>query len=386
VTNIGSGFANGSWHDEWILSTNGLVSGAVAVFEDSPCNNVPCGRNVNTNGSYTDSVNFTLPSLSSGTYYLIGITDDRTNELFESTYANNTSAPLAITVGTTDLAATNFSVESPAIAGMNLSVSFSVVNVSTNSYSSYWYDGVTLSTNATLAGAITNWDWNDYHSTTPGGSFVENHVIQLPGIAAGANYYLIAQADDRNFVPETSKANNLQVMQVTITNLPPSISLVAPTNATQLTSCIPVSFMLSAGVQLNSYPVTNVQFYDGTNLIGNTANPPYAMQSPRLDHGDHPITAQAIDKFGLSATSQVATVSVLWPSQLHVLRADLQSNDCVICMAALNGSNYVVQTTTNLQSPVVWQPLVTNLVNGSVLVVTNLRNTTDRFYRAKLLP
>jgi hypothetical protein len=338
------------------------------------------------NGSYSESATFTLPNVPAGNYYLLAVANDQ-SALFESNYANNVSAALGITIGTADLIATNFSTGATAIAGMNLPVSFTVMNLGTNAYSSYWYDGVTLSTNATLAGAIANWDWYGYHSLSPGGSYIESQSIPLPGIAAG-NYYLIAQADNRNFVPESNKTNDLQALQMTITNRPPSISLLAPTNTVQETSCIPAAFILSAGIQPGSYAVTNVEFYDGSALIGHRASIPYLLKGPPFGHGDHFITAQAVDMFGLRATSQVATASVVWPSQLHVLRADLLGNDCVICMAALSGSNYLVQTATNLRSPIAWQPLVTvtNLVNGSILVVTNQRTAPVLFYRAELLP
>ncbi len=177
-----------------------------------------------------------------------------------------------MTIGTADLIATNATLGSLAVAGTNLWVSFSITNIAPTSYSGVWYDGLTLSTTPTLTGAITNWEWVGYHSLISGGGYVVTESIPLPGIAAG-NYYLIAQADDRDGVPEANKTNNLQALQVTITNRPPFITLLTPTNAVQQTSCVPVSFTLSAAVQLGSYAITNVTFFDGnpTNAIANLA-------------------------------------------------------------------------------------------------------------------
>jgi hypothetical protein len=146
---------------------------------------------------------------------------------------------------------------------------------------------------------------------------------------------------------------------------------------------VPLFFTLSAGIQLGSYAITNVTFYDGGTPIGQTAAGPFRTQSRPLDHGSHSITVTALDKFGLSATStNAATVFVLWPGQTNVLQADTFSNTCVICMAALNGTNYVIEATTNLTSPV-WQPLATNQVTGGILVFTNQQTVPMRFYRTR---
>jgi hypothetical protein len=300
VTNVGNGTANSSWNDAWVLSTNTTLQGAVSsVFQNGAGRLLPpgSGYTISYNNSYGGML--PLPNVPAGNYYLIGIANYGSN-LWESGYANNALA-IVITIGNTDLIATNFSANDTPVAGTNLSITFTVANIATNAYSSYWYDGVTLSTNATLAGAITKWDWYGYHSLASGGSYVQNQSILLPGIAAGTNYYLIAQADDRTNVPESDKSNNLQVMQITVTNRPPTIALLTPNNMFEQTSCVPVTFTLSAGIQLGSYAITNVAFFDGGTMIGQATDATYTAQSPYLDHGLHLISAQALDQFGLNA-------------------------------------------------------------------------------------
>ena len=375
VTNLGNGAASGGWYNQWILSTTTNAANAVAngTFENSYC----C-FNAPTNGSYTASIGVTLPAVPAGTYYLIAQADDR-NYVYESNETNNSLA-IAITIGNTDLVATNFSLGATAIAGTNLPVSFTVINNGTNAYSSYWYDSVSLS-NATLGVVVTNWEFYGYHSLPVSGSYLQSQLIPLPGVAAGTNYYLIAHVDDLNYVAELNKSNNFQVLQVTITNRPPAITLLTPPNPVQQTSCVPVSFLLSAGIQLGSYAITNVTFYDGGMTIGQATNSPYRTLSPLLDHGTHVIKAQALDKFGLGAMA-TSTISVVWPSQTNVLLANEFSNTCVICMAALNGTNYVIETKTNLTSSA-WQPLATNQVTGALLVMTNQQTVPIRFFRTR---
>jgi hypothetical protein len=377
VTNIGSGFASGVWDEAFFLSTNATTNGAVAGGSFTP---FAVSRTVDTNSSYTNSHTVTLPNVPPGVYYLIGVADIA-NQVFESNETNNQFAT-NIVIGEADLVATNLSWGGPVVAGTNLSVSFAVTNVSASAYSGNWFDGLTLSTTPTLAGAITNWDWLGPHNLSAGDGYVQTRTIPIPAIAAGI-YYLIAQADDRDDVPESNKANNLQALQVAITNRPPTITLLSPTNTIQQTSCVPLVFALSANVGLGSYRVTNVAFYDGsvTNVIASLSNAPYGARSQPLDHGTHLISVRAVDVFGLTATSAVsASVFVEWPNRTNYLRADIFSNDCVICMAALTGTNYVIESKTNLASPT-WLPLATNMVQGPVLVFTNQRTAPVRFYR-----
>jgi hypothetical protein len=51
-------------------------------------------------------------------------------------------------------------------------------------------------------------------------------------------------------------------------------------------------------------------------------------------------------------------------------------------MAALNGTNYVIEAKTNLSSPT-WQPLATNQASGGRLVFTNPQTVPVRFYRTQ---
>jgi hypothetical protein len=48
------------------------------------------------------------------------------------------------------------------------------------------------------------------------------------------------------------------------------------------------------------------------------------------------------------------------------------------------GPNYVVDLTTNLNSPITWTPLKTNAGTGSVITVTNSATTANGFYRIRL--
>jgi hypothetical protein len=55
-------------------------------------------------------------------------------------------------------------------------------------------------------------------------------------------------------------------------------------------------------------------------------------------------------------------------------------------MCAYSGSNYVVESTPNIQTPTPWAPYVTNLASANVLAFTNHPTEPRRFFRVRLAP
>src|SRR5262249_6416888 len=140
------------------------------------------------------------------------------------------------------------------------------------------------------------------HSAPAGNGYQVSWVnIPVPQIPAGA-YSLIVQADSSNALVETNKANNVLVLPVTVTNLPPGITLLLPTNRLERESCVTVPFPLVAQVQPGSYTITNVLFYNNnlTNIIGSVTHAPYRTTSLALGFGTNIIGAAALDDFGLT--------------------------------------------------------------------------------------
>ena len=148
---------------------------------------------------------------------------------------------------------------------------------------------------------------------------------------------------------------------------------------------------LRAQAQAGSYPISRVVYYDGMNWIGESTNrvSGYRVVSLPLPQGTHALTAQAEDLFGYRATSQVATVTLLWP-ELNQLHANLATNrEVVCCMGAQEGSNYVVEVAAMLRNQAtVWQPYLTNRVTGTnLLIFTNhLPLLPQRHFRAQREP
>jgi len=332
---------------------------------------VACSQNSGAycNSGYNADINFY--GTAGTTYYVL------------AGGVNSQAGSLLIQIPLVDLVSTSLTASNPAgglaTAGRNYFAGWSVQNQGTTSIQGTWTDQLVLS-NASTTVVLAS--FSGPHSAPAGGTYTETFSNVMPQIQWG-NYSLLAQADVGNAVADGNKANNTQIISVTVTDIPPVVSLFLPTNTVQLTSCVPLKFGLFAGVQMGSYAITNVAFYDGGTWIGQATNPPYRAFSLPLDHGTNFITAQVLDKFGLNSIStNTATIYIDWPNQTNVPRADIFSNTCVICMAALNGTNYVIEAKTNLSSPT-WQPLATNQASGGRLVFTNPQTVPVRFYRTQ---
>jgi len=257
-----------------------------------------------------------------------------------------------------------------------------VTNEGQNSVCANWIDRLSLSN------GITNlvFQFPGFHSAPNGAGYLNSLDMTLPPIPAGT-YSLIAETDINNDVVETNENNNRRAISVMVTNLPPSAVLLGPTNNLSVTSCVPVAFRFAGSATPGSYTITNVGIYDGQTLLAQTNRAPFLFKKIYLPQGEHTITSQALDNFGLRGLSTAVTISVRWPAEMHRFIVNLNTNgDCVACMLALPGSNYVVETTTNLRPPIGWVPYQTNQPIGSILIFTNRPADPQRFFRAKIWP
>ncbi len=103
-------------------------------------------------------------------------------------------------------------------------------------------------------------------------------------------------------------------------NQPPTVSITSPANGASFTA--PAVVPISANASDSDGSVTNVAFFDGTGLLGQTNQTPYTVTAT-LAAGVHPLTAVATDNLGLSATSAVVSVIVTLGGVLAALTTTL---------------------------------------------------------------
>ena len=92
------------------------------------------------------------------------------------------------------------------------------------------------------------------------------------------------------------------------TNPPPAVALTAPTNGATYTASASVTLTAAAAAQYNR--LSQVQFYQGNNLLGGVSNPPYSLTVTGLAPGGYTLTAVAVDGSGLTNASAPVTITV----------------------------------------------------------------------------
>ncbi len=162
----------------------------------------------------------------------------------------------------------------------------------------------TVTANATVSpGTVTNVDFY-VDAALVGSDATSPFNYNVSGATAGA-HTLQAVAWDNNGISATSS-----VVNVTAANLPPSVTVTNPANASQILVGSSVSIGASA---TDDSTVTNVNFYVDGGLVGSDNSSPYAG-TWTATVGAHVLKAVAQDNDGLSTTSVVVNVTGTLPS------------------------------------------------------------------------
>lgn len=87
---------------------------------------------------------------------------------------------------------------------------------------------------------------------------------------------------------------------------PPTVTITSPTNGQVFPD--PASINITASVSPGTNPVSKVEFYNGTILLGDDLSAPYAFSWNGVPAGGYTIVAKAIDTEGLSSSTSVNVV------------------------------------------------------------------------------
>jgi hypothetical protein len=96
--------------------------------------------------------------------------------------------------------------------------------------------------------------------------------------------------------------------QVSIANVPPTVTIISPSNNTSYNA--PASISINANASDSDGSVTQVNFYNGSTLLGSDNTSPYSYTWSNVGTGTYSITVKATDNNGATTTSSVITVSV----------------------------------------------------------------------------
>jgi uncharacterized repeat protein (TIGR03806 family) len=181
----------------------------------------------------------------------------------------------------------------------------------TYTFSTTTDDGVMLWVNGQL---LIN-DWNDQAPTTESGTITlsaqQRYNIQMDYYQNGGG--AVAQLFWSS--PSTGPTTIIPTSQLyPVTNPPPSIVLVSPTNNQTFTAAASITLSANAAAQYN--PLDHVSFYRAGVLLGSVSNEPYALTLNGLAAGAYSIKAVAVDGSGLSTTTAPISINVTGGSGL----------------------------------------------------------------------
>ncbi len=232
---------------------------------------------------------------------------------------------------------------------------------------------------AVVGGTAPNWvrltrtnnNFQAYYSGD-GNSWTQiGSTVVISNMAVSAYAGLIVCSHDDG-TPNTSLIDN--VAASFITNLPPTVSWIVPTNNTLFIQ--PKTIILTASATDASGTVSTVAFYNGTTLLGNVTSGvgnQYSLAWSNAADGSYTLSACAMNDWGV--TNNVPATITIVVKPLTLTASGMQTNGQFrLTFQGQNGQNYVLETSTNLS---VWTPVWTNAPINGALMFTNL-DATDR--------
>jgi hypothetical protein len=101
---------------------------------------------------------------------------------------------------------------------------------------------------------------------------------------------------------------NINYVAFTAVNTPPTISISSPASNASFTA--PASIVISTNASDADGSISNVEFFNGTTLLGSDATSPYSFTWNNVAAGTYTLTARATDNTGATTTSTAVTVNV----------------------------------------------------------------------------
>ena len=258
------------------------------------------------------STNVTLSSTwtNGGTLYLLFADDNGASSPDTANQISNFS--LQVTTGT-PVEGTTVAFTSPA----NNSV-FNLTAVSS----------IALAATATnVSATVTNIEF--YQGTTKlGEDLTAPYAFNWSGMATGAYALRVVASDDTGL-----RGTSAPVSITVISNYSPTISLTNPANGSSFGSSGSVT--LGADAADSDGSVTNVEFYQGSTLLGQDASSPYSFVWSGLVAGGYTLRAVAVDNQGARDTSSVVNVTVTNNAALVVTITNPPDNAIFVSPASI---------------------------------------------------
>ncbi len=142
-----------------------------------------------------------------------------------------------------------------------------------------------------------------YGSTLIGEDTTAPFSLAWNNVPAG-NYNLTAR-----LVFDSTNSITSSVVTVAVTNVLPVVAMTAPANGAVYPA--PAAISLAAIVTANGHTITEVQFYNGTTMLGGDTSAPYSLNWSNVSAGNYSLTARVIYDAGSAVVSSPVNVSAV---------------------------------------------------------------------------
>jgi 3',5'-cyclic AMP phosphodiesterase CpdA len=261
------------------------VAGNAALVNGLPAQNGLCLPNYTqgtTMSSGPANITFATPLTNNGVMYLRWADDNNTGDNPDQMLAIDT-----LNINSYNPSALQVSIVSPAPNSTLPLGSNVVITASASADSGATITNVEFYANSTDLGGVTNGPYAFTWQNAPVGS-----------------YALTAVASENSGLSVTSS-----VVNITVAYIPPTVNLTGPADNSYFLA--PASISISASATSSAGTVTNVAFYQETNLLGDATNTPFLFNWTNVPSGTYTLNAQVADDKGFSNISDTVTVRVI---------------------------------------------------------------------------
>ncbi len=220
VRNTGNAAAASQWWDRLYLSSD-----AVLDVGDTPVTGfrIDDVQPLAPDGTYTRTLQATLPASAEGSFYLLLQADGTTSQPEADETDNVLARPIDLTAP--DLEVTAITAPVSADWGQNIAFSWTVTNTGTGIAHADWLDRVYLSADAVFDGndtLLTSRSAATESPLAPAAAYTFDGSVTLPGAVSG-DVYLLFVTDATGVQPEADENNNVVAHALTIASTDPAL-------------------------------------------------------------------------------------------------------------------------------------------------------------------
>ena len=217
VKNQGSATVTETYTDRLYLSANSTFDAGDLLLGASHGHTSDLAANALHAHSQTVTI---PPTVAPGPYHLL-VQADALGTVAESNDVNNVTAiPLTVTASTKDLVIVGLATSSGSVAaGGSLTVSYSVKNQGSATVTETYTDRLYLSANSTFDAGDLLLGASHGHTSDLAANVLHAHsqTVTIPPTVAPGSYHLLVQADALGAVAESTDANNVTAIPITVT-------------------------------------------------------------------------------------------------------------------------------------------------------------------------